>query len=504
MPLPDQFQSSFSAFAQTAIQSRSSLLTPTKASLQSRSSLPTQTRGLQAKGNNRFLRSRQRIQGELKQGDRFNGWLASWTDEYALRSVQPGQQIEINLKSNVFDAYLELLDAKSKRVLLRGEDIDVLNSDARLVFTAKPGVRYQLRVSVSPEPARASKDKGKYVLQSRTIPPTGSNFNFFYGYGLANAANAVAQAIGQPPFSDVAPTGNANWGVDAIKAPAVWEQGYTGQDVVVAVIDTGVDYTHPELQGNLWTNSKEIAGNGLDDDGNGFVDDVNGWDFVSGDNDPQDQDGHGTLSAGIIAASGMTGSAKGVAYRAKIMPIRVLSDNEFSKDSTAVADGIRYAVQNGAKVINLSLSSSPAGTLFKPLPENEAALQYAQQAGVTVIMAAGTDREDYGTMRPIEPAYSATRGFGIAVGAVDRSLQVADFSNPAGNKLLNYVVAPGVDIFSTNKLGGYLGANDGTSFSAPFVSGIAALMLSANPNLTPAQIEGILNATATQNISLYP
>ncbi|HEY9699209.1 MAG TPA: S8 family peptidase [Trichocoleus sp.] len=495
MPLPAQFQSSFSSPLTTH---------PAPTALQGRSSLASETRRLQPQKNNRFLRSRQRIQGELKSGDRFNGWLSSWTDDYMLRSVKPGQQIEVNLKSNRFDAYLELLDGKSKRVLLYGEDIDVVNSDARIIFTAKPGVRYQLRVSVSPTPARTSKDQGKYVLQSRVIPPVSGNFNFFYGYGLVNAASAVAQAIGKPAFADVAPSGNANWGIDAIKAPAVWAQGYMGQDVVVAVVDTGIDYTHPDLRDNLWTNSREIAGNGFDDDSNGFIDDINGWDFVSQDNDPQDIDGHGTVGAGIIAASGQTGSAQGVAYRAKIMPVRVLSDNEDSQDSTAVANGIRYAVQNGAKVINLSLSSSGARSLFKSLPENEAALQYAQQAGVTVVMASGNDREDYGTLRPIEPAYSATRGFGIAVGAVDRNLQLADFSNPAGNKPLNFVVAPGVDIFSTSKSGGYLADNVGTSFSTPFVSGIAALMLSADPALSPDQIQAIFNATATQNVGLYP
>lgn len=439
------------------------------------------------------LRPVQRIQGVLKQGDRFNSGLFSFVDDYELSGIKPGQQIEINLKSNQFDAYLELRDARSRRLLLYGEDIDAFNSDARLVFTAQPGLRYRLRVSVSPNPIAGSRDEGRYSLRSQIIPPV-PGFNFFYGNGFVNAAAAVAQAIGQPGFGSIV-SSNPNWGINAIGSPAVWARGFQGQDVVVAVLDTGVDLLHPGLAQNLWINRSEIPANGIDDDQNGFVDDVSGWDFVSQDNDPTDLDGHGTAVAGIIAAGSI--EKQGVAPRAQIMPVRVLSDNEISGDGNAIADGIRYAIRSGANIINMSLGSSAGGSFFQPLPENVAALQEAQQAGVTVIMAAGNDREDFGALRPLEPAYAALQGLGIAVGAIDRNLQLADFSNPAGNRPLPFVVAPGVDIFSLDRSGGVRFDNTGTSFAAPFVSGVAALMLSANPALTPAQIAAMLTATAT-------
>jgi len=448
------------------------------------------------------LRSTQRLQGILQQGDRYSFALSSFIDEYELRGIKPGQLTEINLKSNQFDAYLELRDARTRRLLLYGEDTDTFNSDARLVFIAQPGVRYRVRVSASPNPVLGSLGEGRYSLRSQRIKAV-SAFNFFYGSGLVNAAAAVAQAVGKPlPIAN--PITSLNWGLNAVNATTPWENGFSGQNVTVAVLDTGVDYRHPDLVKNLWTNPNEIPGNGIDDDQNGFVDDVNGWDFVAQDNDPADFDGHGTAIAGIIAAS-PTAQTRGVAFRARIMPVRVLSDTEESQTGNSVAQGIRYAVRNGAKIINMSLSSSPGGSLFQSLPENIAALQEAQQAGVTVILAAGNDRQDYGALRPLEPAYAALQGLGIAVGAIDRNLKLGDFSNPAGNRPLPFVVAPGVDVFASDRMGSYRADNTGTSFAAPFVSGVAALMLSANPSLTPAQIAAILTATATtQGLMLSP
>lgn len=448
------------------------------------------------------LRSRQRLQGVLRQGDRFNLDLSSFVDEYLLRGVKPGQTIEINLKSKQFDAFLELRDARTRRVLLYGEDTDSFNPDARLVFTAQPGMRYQVRVSVSPNPILGSLGQGRYSLRSQVMPAS-PGFNFFYGDGLINAAAAVAQAIGQSALTASSADRFFNWGLNAIAAANPWANGFYGQDITVAVLDTGVD-RHPDLLPNLWRNPNEIPGNGIDDDLNGWIDDLHGWDFVAQDSAPDDPDGHGTAVAGIIAAA-PTAQSPGVAPRARIMPIRVLSDEELSADSRAIADGIRYAIRNGAQIINLSLSSSPGDTLFQSLPENLVALREAQQAGVTVIMAAGNDREDYGALRPLEPAYAALQNLGIAVGAINQNLQVADFSNPAGNRPLPFVVAPGVDIFSIDRSGGYRWDHTGTSFAAPFVSGVVALMLSANPTLTPAQIAAILTQTANkQGLSLYP
>ncbi len=323
---------------------------------------------------------------------------------------------------------------------------------------------------------------------------TSTPYNSLFGYGLVNASAAVARAIGQNPFADVPNSGNDNWGLDMVKAPEVWNRGFTGQGIVVAVIDSGVDYNHADLDNNIWVNSDEIAGNGIDDDGNGFVDDIRGWDFVNRDNNPMDIDGHGTHVAGVIAAEKNDFGVTGVAFNAKIMPVRVL-DSSGGGTHADIAAGIRYAVDNGADVLNLSL-----GGAFNA-PEVEQAIQYAFEKGAVIVTAAGND----GTLQPDYPGRYAT-DFGITVGAVDRNDAMPYFSNHAGNNRLDYVVAPGVDIRSTYPGNRYETFN-GTSMAAPYVAGVAALVLSANPNLSPAEVENLLTITAdsvgVRSASLY-
>ena len=254
-------------------------------------------------------------------------------------------------------------------------------------------------------------------------------------------------------------------------------------------MSTGVDYTHPDLDGNIWRNPGEIAGNGIDDDRNGFIDDIRGWDFVSGDNNPMDLDwdGHGTHVAGAIAAERNDFGITGVAYNAQIMPVRVL--NTFGSGSpNDVAAGIRYAADNGANVINLSL-----GNEFVPSNVINNAIQYANNKGSVVVMAAGNSGVD----QPDYPARNAD-SLGIAVGSIDINGRMADTSNRAGSKPLDYLVAPGVDIYSTTPDNTYE-TYSGTSMATPQVAGVAALVLSANPNLTPAQVEYILTTTANRN-----
>lgn len=315
-----------------------------------------------------------------------------------------------------------------------------------------------------------------------TLPP---GFNSNFGYGLVNAAAAVAAALGQNPFVDVPNLGGNDWGLDMVNAPEVWNQGYTGSGVVVAVIDTGVDYNHSDLDANIWINSGEIAGNGIDDDANGYIDDWRGWDFVDSDNDAMDLEGHGTHVAGTIAAENNGFGVTGVAYNARIMPVRVLGPN--GGTGAGVAAGIRYAVDNGADVINLSLGGGFS-------QEMQDAIQYAAERGVVVVMAAG----NAGEASPNFPAHLADR-WGIAVGAVDSNTRMANFSNRAGISPLDYVVAPGAGVYSTTPGNTYSTFN-GTSMATPHVAGVAALILSANPTLTPAQVENLLTGTANSSV----
>jgi hypothetical protein len=372
-------------------------------------------------------------------------------------------------------------------------DVQLLNSGGGLIQSSTAS-------GANPETIERQLNAGTYYVRVYPFGNSNTNyellltataaiagFNPVYGYGLVNAAAAVARAIGQAPFADVANLGGNNWGNDLINAPEVWARGYTGQGVVVAVVDTGVDYTHADLNNNIWVNTREIPGNGIDDDRNGFIDDVRGWDFIGRDNNPMDEEGHGTHVAGTIAAENNSLGTLGVAYNARIMPVRVLGPRGGS--SSSVASGIRYAVNNGARVINLSLGSDAPST------EIETAVRYATQRGAFVVMASGNDRTRQGDTQPDFPARYAT-SYGIAVGAIDNNRRSASFSNPAGsNSSLQYVVAPGVDIYSTTP-GNRYGFLSGTSMATPHLAGVVALMLSANSSLTHAQIRSILTNSA--------
>jgi hypothetical protein len=322
------------------------------------------------------------------------------------------------------------------------------------------------------------------------IPTPNGAFNRNYGYGLVNANAAVTRTLNRSAlFPDVPNSLENNWGVDAINAPEVWNQNITGNGIVVAVIDTGVDYNHPDLDSNIWQNPGEIADNRIDDDRNGFIDDIRGWDFVYNDNYPIDLDiyGHGTHIAGLIAAERNDFGITGVAYNAKIMPVRVI-DSFRDAYTDNVAAGIRYAADNGANVINLSL-----GNEFYPSQEENDAIEYANNKGSVVVIAAGNS----GFSQPNYPARSADR-WGIAVGSIDINGRMADTSNGAGSTPLDYVVAPGVDIYSTTPYDTY-DILTGTSMATPHVAGVAALVLNTNPTLTPGQVEYILTTTANRN-----
>lgn len=259
----------------------------------------------------------------------------------------------------------------------------------------------------------------------------------------------------------------------------------TGGDAVVAVLDTGADLGHPDLAPNLWTNPDEIPGNGRDDDGNGFADDVHGHDFADGDADPSDDHGHGTHVAGVIAARGDNGlGMTGVAWRARLMIVRVL-DTDGSGEVGDVARGIRYAVANGARVINLSMAGPDTS------PELEAAILEAQAAGAVVVASAGNTGDDLDLL-PAYPAASAG-GAPVAVASTDATGALAADSS-FGARAVD-LTAPGESIGSTAAGGGYE-IRSGTSQAAAQVSGAVALMLTARPTATGDELRAALIAGA--------
>jgi subtilisin family serine protease len=325
--------------------------------------------------------------------------------------------------------------------------------------------------------------------------------------GVAALLFACAVPLLAAPFLDTRGSwGQAyddQWGLKRIGLGAPTSPP-AGTPVIVAVIDSGLDYFHPDLRGDsVWRNPREII-NGKDDDGNGYVDDVVGWDFFDNDNDPFDFTGHGTFVTGIIAASPVNGTGvQGVNPNVKIMPLRVMNSTG-RVYSTRTAAAIYYAVQNGAKIINLSLATPQLSASEKR------AVDYAAGKGVLVIAAAGNDGRDVKDYSP------ASLENVITVAATDPQDKRAGFSNFGAAV---DIAAPGVDILSLRArqtdfmlfsgVKGYkAGANfvgapenryyraDGTSFAAPFVTGVASLILAARPNLTAAEVRRMLLQSA--------
>lgn len=245
--------------------------------------------------------------------------------------------------------------------------------------------------------------------------------------------------------------------------------------VVVAVIDTGVDYTHEDLKDNIWVNTKEIPGNGIDDDGNGYIDDVYGVDLETGRDSGMDDNGHGTHVAGIIAASNNHIGVVGLAYNVKIMPIKAGMASGFFNQSQ-IAKGILYAYNNGADVINMSFGGSASTIAVQD------ALETAYTRCVLVAAAGNDGAPNEGLLA--RPTYPAALSYVMGVMSVDMRGVESGFTNydvAAYNSVEYEVYAPGSQILSTIP-GNRYATWSGTSMAAPYVSAMAALLRSAYPD----------------------
>lgn len=273
-------------------------------------------------------------------------------------------------------------------------------------------------------------------------------------------------------------------GVD-IDAERAWEISKGDRTVKIAVIDTGVDYTHKDLAGNIMINEAELNGEpGIDDDGNGYVDDVYGYDFANSDADPMDGHGHGTHCAGVIGASHDDFGIAGVMNNVQILPIKFLTDQGGGTLAAAV-QAIDYAVARGVDVMSNSWGGGPfTQSLFD-------AIEAANEAGIIFVAAAGNSNSD-NDAKPSYPASYEVENV-ISVGALDGKGKRASFSN-YGKKSV-HVFAPGKNILSTIP-GDKHKKMSGTSMATPFVSGIVGLLLSVEPNKTPLEVrDRVLNST---------
>ena len=300
------------------------------------------------------------------------------------------------------------------------------------------------------------------------------------------------------------------WNLEVISAERAWDLS-TGQGIVIAVIDSGLDAKHPDAP-RLFVNPKEIPDNGIDDDQNGFIDDVSGWDFIGNDPAPQDDSGHGTHVAGIIAARANNGvGIAGIAYGAKVLPLKVLDKNGDGSEDL-VAKAIVYAATMGAKVINLSLGGKGESSILLR------AVREAMDLGAVVVDSSGNDHSDVADIFPAKYPETVTVGsiksdgkswsefsnYGDALDFVagGGGAEKNALSDPSGVNILSLLSSQIVSepnssylVTSAASKGKYL-VKSGTSMAAPSVAAVAALVLSVKPDLSPKQVRLILEKSA--------
>lgn len=317
--------------------------------------------------------------------------------------------------------------------------------------------------------------------------------------GIVESAEADGVGFGaavatDPNFTDqwgLQNTGQSGGTAEAdVNATGLWDIMATVSGVTVAALDSGFNFTHPDLQGVAWTNPGEIAGDGIDNDGDGYIDDVNGWDFTNNDNDPTDDHGHGSNVSGIIAANrnngeGISGTIGGV----KIMVCKVLDSTNHGTES-ALLSAVTYARLQGVPIMNLSLQFYPFSTALS----NE--FNACQTAGILMCICAGNAGQNNDLSPNYPSCYLHTNI--VAVGNHDRT-DVIWASNP--NKS-NYgptnvdLFAPGRDILGPDKLAGY-SYFTGTSQATPFVTAVAAAIKYVNPDWKSAQIKTAIMSSVT-------
>jgi len=383
---------------------------------------------------------------------------------------------------------------------------EILSEDAKIVST------HLFKKKTSPDLATPLAQKNTLSIGSGesqdTIPVEEDDFTFFRITSPEKTTEELIEIFSQDPevesvrpnyyFYPTADYENASslWGIfdnasgAGINANLAWDKGIEGSGVVVAVIDSGIDSSHPDFGGNIWTNTAETnCSNGVDDDGNGYIDDCHGWDFYDSDNITEPAGDHGTHTSGTVGAKKDSSGVVGVAPSATIMPLKVFGSGDGASNDI-ILEAIAYATDNGANIISMSLGQCM--TNCDSLTQQ--AISRAHSAGIFIAVASGNS-SGCGLSGGQDCPYTnspANCRYAFGVGATDSSKQRAIFSCHAGDVVDG--MAPGQDILSTIP-GGYAQLS-GTSMATPHVAGMAALIKSAKPSATPDEIENIMCSTA--------
>src|SRR3954454_15789865 len=346
------------------------------------------------------------------------------------------------------------------------------------------------RIGAAPLRLSPAQDRNGFAMKRDTARALGisklSDLKRYWPAAAASASRATAHAAGDARQGE-------QWAVadgSVLDLPGAWALT-RGQGVTVAIVDSGARLDHPDLAPNIWTNFDETPGNGVDDDHNGYVDDVHGVDLSSrrpGQN-VHDGDGHGTHVAGIIGAAANGRGVIGVAPQAKLMIVKVL-DDKGAGTTGAAAEGIRYAAANGARVINCSIGGD------QPDPNLTAAVKAAAAAGALVVASAGNDSRDIDRRPNYPAAIPAENLIAVASTDPDTGRGISEFSNFGRSAV--QVAAPGGQILSSTKDGGWE-LKSGTSMAAPAVAGVAALAITANPQISAVDLRGVLMQNAARS-----
>lgn len=362
------------------------------------------------------------------------------------------------------------------------------------IFSSHSGVWYKVRVADDFKlreailSARENADvlyaEPNYIYYAsweneKNIPSPGKN-----GKGGPDLRDVPAMPV--PPIAD--PQISTMYGLAKIGAPQAWEITSGSSKVLVANIDTGIDYNHEDLINNVWRNPGEIPGDGLDNDANGYVDDIVGWDFRDKDARPFDDNSHGSHTAGTVAATGGNGiGVSGVAQQASVMGLRFLGGSQGSGTLEDAIKAIDYATENGAQI----MSNSWGGGGYSQVMFD--AISRANDKGILFVAAAGNSGSDNDKKAQYPASYQLPNV--LTVAATDSGDKLASFSC-FGLKSV-HLAAPGVKILSTVP-GGKYSSLSGTSMAAPHVTGAAVLLKAAYPNMKAKELKEVLMQSVEQ------